>query len=156
MAGAHRIFAFDLHPWRCQAALEWGADEAFCLTDGDPVAFLNKATQGRGADVVIEAAWADKSVQQAADMAAMGARVVLVGIPEDDNLSLKHSTARRKGLSLILSRRMKHTYPRAIKLAERIDLVKLVTHRFSLKDTPKAYQRTSAYEQGLIKSLINI
>ncbi|MEZ4607593.1 MAG: hypothetical protein R2865_12555 [Deinococcales bacterium] len=47
--------------------------------------------------MVIEAAWADKSVQQAADMAAMGARVVLVGIPEDDNLSLKHSTARRKG-----------------------------------------------------------
>lgn len=156
LAGAHRVFGFDLHDWRAKAALEWGADDAFCLSDGDPVDFLNKATGGTGADVVFEVAWADQSVQQAADMAALGARVVLVGIPEDDRLSLQHSTARRKGLSLILARRMKHTYPRAIKLAEMLELERLVTHTFPLKETPAAYAATASYEQGLIKTMIEL
>jgi L-iditol 2-dehydrogenase len=49
----------------------------------------------------------------------LGGRLVLVGIPGDDRLALKHSTARRKGLTIRLSRRMQHAYPRAIRLAER-------------------------------------
>ena len=36
----------------------------------------------------------------------------------DDTLTMKHSTARRKGVTIRLSRRMKHVYPRAIRLAE--------------------------------------
>ncbi len=151
-----RVFAFDLFPWRSQLAYAWGADEAFCLQDGDPVQFLQKATNKRGADIVFEVAWADRSVQQAAEMASMGGKLVLVGIPEDDKLSLQHSSARRKGLSILLSRRMKHTYPRAIRLAEQMDLESLVTHRFPLEQTAEAYERTAAYEAGLIKSIIEL
>ena len=64
--------------------------------------------------------------QQACEMARLGGRVVLVGIPSDDRLTLKHSTARRKGLTILMSRRMKHTYPRAIRLVERgrVDLAR--------------------------------
>lgn len=69
-------------------------------------------------------------------------------------LTLKHSTARRKGLSILLSRRMKHTYPRAMKLAEQLDLESLVTRRFPLTETPTAYRVTANYEPGLIKTLI--
>ena len=54
----------------------------------------------------------------AAGAAQMGARVVLVGIPSDDRTSFSASTARRKGLTIQLCRRMAHTYPRAIALAE--------------------------------------
>lgn len=78
------------------------------------VQFIKEATNGRGVDVAIEAAWADHSVQQAADMARLGGRLVLVGIPGNDRLEMKHSTARRKGLTVRLARRMKHVYPRAI------------------------------------------
>jgi len=55
---------------------------------------------------------------------ADGARVVLVGIPADDRTAFTASVARRKGLAIKLSRRMKHTYPRAIQLAAsgKIDL----------------------------------
>ena len=51
------------------------------------------------------------------------------------------SVARRKGLAIKLSRRMKHTYPRAIQLAAsgKIDLRSLVTHRFSLAEFRKAF-----------------
>jgi threonine dehydrogenase-like Zn-dependent dehydrogenase len=46
-----------------------------------------------------------------ADATADDARVVLVGISADDRTAFTASVARRKGLTIKLSRRMKHTYP---------------------------------------------
>ena len=66
---------------------------------------------------------------------------MLIGIPDDDRTSFTASVARRKGLTIKLSRRMKHTYPRAIRLVEAglIDLGSLVTHRFPLEQTAQAF-----------------
>jgi len=102
------------------------------------------------------APWGDKSVGQAAEMARLGGRVVLVGIPGDDDLLLKHSTARRKGLTIVLSRRMKHIYPRAMQLAEqdKVDLHSLVSHRFPLKRAVEAFQLNAAYRDNVVKVMV--
>lgn len=107
-------------------------------------------------DVAIEAAWADESVAQAAEMARLGGRVVLVGIPGDDRLALKASIARRKGLTLVMSRRMKHVYPRAMRLVEqgRVDLRGLVSHRFPLKRAAEAIRLNAAYRDRVIKVVV--
>jgi L-iditol 2-dehydrogenase len=109
-------------------------------------------------DVAIEAAWCDESLDQAASMLAMGGRLVVVGISEDDRMSLKHSTARRKGLSITMVRRMKHTYPRAVLLArqDRVDLDALVTHRFPLSRAADAYALNAAYRDGVVKALVTV
>lgn len=162
LSGARPVYAFDKFPWRTERALEWGATHSFCLgdggEDGDPVAWLMKETGGRGADVVFEAAWADESIAQAAEMARLGGRLVLVGIPGNDTLTLKHSVARRKGLTILMSRRMKHTYPRAIRLATEggVDLDALVSHRFELAETPRAFQLNLAYPEGLHKVIVEV
>jgi L-iditol 2-dehydrogenase len=106
----------------------------------------------------MEAAWADHSVQQAADMARMGGRLVLVGIPGPDKLEMKHSTARRKGLTIRVSRRMKHVYPRAIKLVENgsVDLLGIVSHRIPLAQAPQAYELNVAYADQVNKIVIEI
>ena len=113
---------------------------------------------GRGVDVVFEAAWADESIQQAAEMVRYGGRLVLVGIPPDDRLCLQHATARRKGLTIRLSRRMKHTYPRAIDLAggskPQVDLDGLATHRFALHETRNAFESNIRYDPGLCKAVV--
>jgi L-iditol 2-dehydrogenase len=77
-----------------------------------------------------------------------GGRVVLVGIPDDDRTSFTASIARRKGLTLALSRRMKHTYPRAIRLVQtgQVDVESLVTHRFPLEQTPAAFAAAQSRE----------
>lgn len=108
------------------------------------------------ADVVIEAAWARESVQQAMEIARPGGTVVLVGIPFEDSVTFSHSVARRKGLTILMSRRMKHTYPRAIALVEsgRVDLDALVTHRFALSDTPEAFRMNAKYEGEVVKIII--
>jgi len=155
LAGADPIFATDKFPWRLMLAAKYGAIPIRCDQE-DPVQIIAKETRGRGVDVAIEAAWADQSVAQAAEMARLGGRVVLVGIPGDDQLSLKASTARRKGLTLVLSRRMKHVYPRAIRLAEqgRVDLRGLVSHRFPLKRAVEAFQLNAAYEDKVVKVMV--
>jgi L-iditol 2-dehydrogenase len=157
LSGADPIFVSDRLPWRLELARRFGAIP-LNYDEVDPVRAVLEATGSRGVDVAIEAAWSDHSVQQAAEMARMGGRLVLVGIPGDDRLALKHSTARRKGLTIRLSRRMQHTYPRAIQLAERaaVDLLGLISHRFPLERTPEAFALNVAYQDQVVKVVIDV
>jgi L-iditol 2-dehydrogenase len=156
LAGAAPVFMVDPLPWRLERARAWGGAPVDGSGD-DAIAALQRETRGRGVDVAIEAAWADASVSDAVEMARLGGRVVLVGIPGDDRLSLKHSTARRKGLTLRLCRRMKHVYPRAIRLAEtrRVDLRGLVSHEFPLEQAAEAFRFNAAYSDRVLKVMIH-
>lgn len=157
LSGAQPIFVSDKFPWRLEAAQHYGAIPINC-DQTDPVKAVLSATHGRGVDVSIEAAWADHSVQQAAEMARLGGRMVIVGISENDRLELKHSTVRRKGLTIRLARRMKHTYPRAIRLARSgaVDLLSVVSHRFPLEKAPEAFVMNAAYQDKVVKVMIEI
>ena len=156
LAGATSVFAFDKFDWRLRLARAWGVTHAYNVDDCDAADVVMDLTGGRGVDVAIEAAWADESIQQAADMARYGGRLLLVGIPPDDELRLRHSVARRKGLSIIMARRMKHTYPRAIQLASSgaVKLEELVSHCFDLADTAGAYAKNARYEPGINKIIL--
>ncbi len=156
-SGADPVFIVDQFAWRLALAERYGGIP-INFTQTDPVRMVMTATHGRGADVAIEAAWADHSVQQAAEMARLGGRLVLVGIPGSDKMELKHSTIRRKGLTMRASRRMKHTYPRAIHLATSgmIDLTGMVSHHFPLAQTPEAYALNAAYQDNVIKIIIDL
>jgi L-iditol 2-dehydrogenase len=56
------------------------------------------------------------AVENAFAAVAPDGKVILAGIPNDDMTSFSALVARRKGLTIKLVRRMKHTYPRAILL----------------------------------------
>lgn len=155
LAGADPIFVTDKFPWRLELARKW---------DGIPIRYdredatrrILKETHGRGVDVAIEAAWAEETVAQAAEMARLGGRLVVVGISGGNRLELNASVARRKGLTIVMSRRMKHTYPRAIRLAQggRVDLRGLISHRFPLKKAADAFQLNAAYADGVVKVMV--
>jgi L-iditol 2-dehydrogenase len=72
--------------------------------------------------------------------------VVLAGIPAADSTTFPASLARRKGLTLALVRRMKQTYPRAIRLVGRglVDVDSIVTNRFALPDASDAFATAAA------------
>lgn len=157
LAGAAPIFVTDKFPWRLDLARRFGAQVFNCDTQ-DPVEQIMQATANRGVDVAIEAAWADHSVQQAVDVTRPGGRVVLVGISADDKLLIRHSVARRKGLTIRLARRMKHVYPRAIALHQRglVDLGCLISHRFPLEQTAQAFAMNARYDPGVVKIVIDL
>ncbi len=157
LSGARPIFISDKFPWRLELAERYGGIPINC-DEVDPVQVVREATGGKGVDVAIEAAWADHSVQQAAEMVRLGGRLVIVGISEDDRLEFKHSTVRRKGLTIRLARRMKHTYPRSIRLVESgaVDLSGMISHRFPLEKTPEAFALNTAYEDRVVKVVIEV
>lgn len=157
LSGAQPIYVTDKFSWRLAKAEAPQVIPINC-DDVDPVQAVLEATNGRGVDVAIEAAWADHSVQQAAEMVALGGRMVLVGISEEDVINLKHSTVRRKGMTIRLARRMKHTYPRSIRLAESgvVDLQKMISHRFPLEQTPEAFAMNVAYQDDVVKVIIDV
>jgi L-iditol 2-dehydrogenase len=92
-------------------------------------------------DVAFEAAGANEAVAAAIAAVRPGGKVILVGIPTEDQTAFNAHTARRKGLTIKLVHRMQHTYPRAIRLVEQglVDVRSLVTHRFPLAETKQAY-----------------
>lgn len=157
LAGAQPIYVVDQFAWRLELAARYGGIP-INFKETDPLAAIEQATHGRGVDVAIEAAWADHSIQWAAEMARLGGRLVLVGIPGPDKLEMKHSTARRKGLTIRLSRRMKHVYPRGIKLwaSGAVDLTGIVSHRFPLEQTPGAYALNERYGDNVVKIIIDV
>ena len=116
LSGASRIIATDRLAHRLAFAKKCGATEVF-QADGKEAQKILTATNTRGLDVVFEAAGDDgDAVETAIQSAKNGATAVLIGIPSNDRTSFSASAARRRGLTIKLVRRMKHTYPTAIRL----------------------------------------
>jgi L-iditol 2-dehydrogenase len=155
-AGATRIIATDKLIHRMEVARALGATEVFQAAEGQENLEVWAATNRRGVDVAFEAAGENAAVETAVATVRRGGRVILSGIPADDRTSFSASIARRKGLTIKLVRRMKHTYPRAIRLVERglVDVKSLVTHRFPLSEYEKAFS-TAARREG-VKVIIEV
>ncbi len=150
LAGAANIIATDKLPHRVEAAKALGADHAFLAGDNSELDQIRAATKGRGVDVAFEAAGVQETVDVSVAAVLNGGKVMLVGIPDDERISFSASATRRKGLTIKLVRRMKHTYPRAIELVSKglVDVRSIVTHRFSLEQAEEAF-RVAERRDGL-------
>ena len=106
------------------------------------------------ADVAFEVAGNDDAVATSMEVARPGARVVLVGIPSDDRTSFGAGLARRRGLTIVMVRRMNAVYPRAIRLVERglVDVDWLVTERYPLSRAGEAFDAAAA--RGGLKVMV--
>ena len=149
--GAGHLSVVEPLEYRRELALKLGADAAVATWQE-----AKALTAERGSDVVIEATTSPLGPQHAAEAVRIGGRLVLVGIPEGDQFTLGASLVRRKGLTIKMSRRMGHVYSRAIEMVQRgqVDLAALMTHRFSLENTPEAFEMQADYRDGVIKSVV--
>jgi L-iditol 2-dehydrogenase len=137
-AGAAHIAAFEPLPHRREAALRYGAD--VCLRP-DILPEDLRELAGDGADTVFEMAGTAPAVTLSMAVVRPGGRVVLGGIPADDQIAFQAATARRKGLTIAMVRRMNDVYGRAIALAASgsVSLAPLVTDRFGLGSAGQAF-----------------
>lgn len=134
--GCDPIVATDVLPHRVEAARVSGATHARSALDPG-------AADRSEVDVAFEVAGEDAALADAITGVRPGGRVVLVGIPSRDQTAFPASAARRKGLTLLLSRRMTASdLPRAIRLVEsgKVDLNGLVSARHPLTDAPLAFE----------------
>ena len=129
---------------RREAALRAGAARAVAPDD------VTRSSAYEGTcEVAFEVSGADDGLERAALLVRPGARIVLVGIPDDDTTTISASIMRRKGMTLAFARRMtENAYVRAIDLATRgaVDLSWLTTSRFPLEDAVEAFAAASRRE----------
>jgi len=148
-SGATDLYVTDRRQHRLDAAEEFGAQHTYVANDDrtESQAILAD-TNKRGVDVAIECAGDNAAVESAFAAVKPGGTVVLVGIPSDDRTAFTASVARRKGLTIKMSRRMKRVYPRAIALVQRglVNVSALVSQRFNLADTQQAFEAAERRE----------
>jgi L-iditol 2-dehydrogenase len=157
-AGASEIFMTEPLAYRRAFALRYVADVALDPDDVDVSAEIVRLTGGRGVDVAFEAAGAAETPDQAARVTRPGGKVVVAGIPSDDTMTFTASVTRRKGLTIKMVRRMKHTYPRAIALVEKglVDVKPLATHVFPLERIAEAFEIVANYDDGVLRAIIQL
>jgi L-iditol 2-dehydrogenase len=144
-AGASAIIAVEPLEHRQAAARASGATEV--LSPSDPARDLM-------VDVAFEVAGNDDGVRIALESVRPGGRVVLTGIPDGDTTTFTASLARRKGLTIAMTRRMNETYPRAISLVERgvVDVESLISRRAGLDSVASAF--TDAADRTGLKVIV--
>lgn len=115
-----RVIAVGRNPEKLKLAREMGA-EIVDVRDG-AVEAVKKLTDGRGADVVIEAVGTDSTVDLSVEIAAPGGRVVLVGLmPVGHKAPVHVARVVRGGIALLGSygARPRVDLPKVVTLVER-------------------------------------
>ncbi len=137
--GASRVIATDAKQHRVEAALASGADEAWLTdVDGQPEGIRDVPR----VDVAFEVAGEDAALESAMITAKSGGRVVVVGIPPTNQHSFSAGEARRKGLTVAWSRRMKAIHMlRAIEMADHgiVSLDGMISATYPLAEAAKAF-----------------
>jgi L-iditol 2-dehydrogenase len=156
ISGAGTVYGTDLLPYRLERSRDYGVDVGINAGELDPIEAIRGATNGRGVDVVFEAAGAVETPRQAVDLVKPGGVVVMIGISDQEEIPLGFTPARRKEIVLKWCRRFVRNFPRAIELASSgsLDLDALVTHRFPLEKTGDAFELVASYADGVVKATI--
>jgi L-iditol 2-dehydrogenase len=153
--GCGLVAAVDVAPDRLELARSLGADKVIDTGKADAAAQIGKLTDGRGADVVVEAVGLEAAVRTAISCARKGGTVVLIGnVAPDVGLPLQAVVTRE--ISLLGSCASRGEYPACLELmAGGIVRVKpLLSAVAPLEEGPSWFRRLHDREPGLMKVVL--
>jgi L-iditol 2-dehydrogenase len=156
VAGAGRLIVTDKHDYRLRLARKLGATDTINVDKQDPEEVVKELTNGRGADCVFECTNRGTGAPQAYGLAGIGGRVILVGIPEEDEIVLDAHEPRRKELTVQYVRRSRHAARQAIDLvmSKRVDVKSWVSHRVPLSRAKQVFDLAAEYKDDVLKAVI--
>jgi threonine dehydrogenase-like Zn-dependent dehydrogenase len=140
--GGQTIYALDREPSRLTLAEATGAIPVH-IDERNPVTALAEATEGRGADVVIDAVGHPAAFEGAIDTVRRGGTVVVLGVYSSETSELQLGaywsralTLRFAGLTPVLA-----WWEAALGALERgdVDPMPLISHRLPLEDAAEGY-----------------
>jgi len=145
MSGASQLIAIDLNSHRLEVARTLGATDSINPSETDEVREIQKLTEGRGADVVIEAAGLAQTWEKAIEMTRKGGTTVLFSGPEPGT-TITLDTNRFHYQELTIKGIFHHTplyVEKAFTLISSgaIKTVPLITHEMPLEKLEEAFQK---------------
>jgi 2-desacetyl-2-hydroxyethyl bacteriochlorophyllide A dehydrogenase len=155
LRGAARVIAVDLDEARLVRARERGCETLNPKTD-DLSAYVAQATEGRGADAVIEAVGRGELLLKGIEIARPGGRVAVVGVISEPTqipflaLFLKNLTLRS---GLVNPQRY---IPLLVPLirAGRIDPTEIISHRLPLTEGVHGYEIFASHAENALKVVL--
>jgi threonine 3-dehydrogenase len=153
-AGARSIYATDISPYRLRLAQQLGATHALNVAEVDVVDVIRQDTDGQGVDVLLEMSGAQPAIAQGFEALRDGGEAALLGLAPgtigfDINSAIIFKGATVRG---IVGRELWGTWYRMRGLlnAGLVDLLPLVTHRFTLDQWEEAIQVMSGGASGKV------
>jgi len=129
------------------------------MSDGSHLSELQRITENKLADVIIDATGSPKSMSTCFDYAAFTGRVVYVGITTSD-ISFAHAPVfHRRELTLLASRNaLPADFDKIIQLIRegKINTDIWITHRISFDEVPSKFAQFTDPSLGAIKAIIDV
>ena len=147
--GARQVLALEREPARLALAAAAGA-VPIDVSARHPSTAVAEATEGRGADVVIEAVGDPRAFESAIDVVRRGGRVVVVGMYTGESVSVQLGVYWARALTIRFAGICPvHAWWHAAMdevVARRIDPMPLVSHRLPLEEAARGYALFDARE----------
>ncbi len=154
--GAERVFAVDVLPERLALAERFGATP-IDARKSDPREVVREATEGRGADAVLEVVGSPDATRLAFDLVRAGGIVSAVGVHTEAQFAFSPVEAYDKNLTYRAGRcPARHYMERLLPLVreKKYDLASIVSHRLPLADAVRGYDLFERKLEGCTKVLL--
>jgi threonine 3-dehydrogenase len=152
--GAWKVIAIEPNGERRRLGSAMGADLLIDPSTDDPVGAVLEATNGSGAEVVLEMSGNAGAIDQGTQMLARGGRMSLLGLPDrpvtlDLNDQVIFKEARLQGIT---GREMFRTWQQTTTLLStgRVNVAPVITHRFPLDRFEEAFATTASGRSGKV------
>lgn len=154
--GVNEIYASDVVPYRLQKAKELGVTATINPLEDSVEAFLTKATDHKGVDVVVETSGNSKVISSTIELVKRGGRVVLVGLPTTEKTEMNISHFIDSEIDLYGVFRYANTYPSAIQALKGSshNIEDVITHKYSLCEIKEAVELARTDKGSSIKIMI--
>jgi threonine 3-dehydrogenase len=153
-SGAEKVFAVDISPYRLKLAKGFGADETINPRELDPVREILSGTSGRGVDLFLEMAGVQDTVTWGLKVLKRGGRASFLGLQDSPVTVDLSGEVITKGVTLrgIFGRRMFSTWMTVSSYLKsgKIDLGRLITHRFPLREFREAFDLMKSGQSGKV------
>ncbi len=156
-ANARDCYVTDKIDERVEGAKKGGATWAGNPNKQDIVKEILRQ-KSLGVDAVFECAGQQEAIDQAVEILKPGGKLVIIGSPRTERISLNISKVRRKEIAIINIRRQNECVQAAIDLVAsgKVNVDFMITHRFPFEQTQKAFDLVAGYRDGVIKAVINV
>jgi len=155
--GAKNLFAIDQSNERLKMAGEFGA-KSLNPSGSDVRSAILDATNGRGADAVMEVVGSPEALRLAIDLLRPGGTISSVGVHTAKNFSFSPGEAYDKNLVYKIGRCPAHHYAEKLlraQVIQRYPAEKIITHHFTLNDGATAYEVFDKKLDNCIKAVLH-
>lgn len=156
ISGASPVIVTGTRDTRLELAKQVGADVVVNVNETNWQNKILEATNGRGPDVVIEATGRPDAIPQAIDMVKIGGAILVFSVTNGVVRELQAVKLYQKDISLIGNKGGYFEYGNAIEFLESgiIKEREMVSHTFSLCDTPQAFDFAINNKSEVMRSVI--